>query len=229
MTALTRRARPPRPSPSPSPATLTCFDALLPSIGPQDGEQSIPDFIAAGLDFPDWVELAAPRPYAIISTYSRHVPLRRSPRHRHRSPPLLRPLRPRLRRNANRTTRIHPASPPAPRSTPTPSNTIPATAALQLITGTGGHGNLGPITRQIVCFFMTHLGKLDTAHPILPPPPRTRNAARSHYPQPSKRRPAGHPHRPGRHQLPRQRNRPLPQPETRTPDRSHQSPTLQLR
>ena len=32
-------------------------------------EQSIPGFIAAGLDFPDWVELTAPRfRYAIIST-----------------------------------------------------------------------------------------------------------------------------------------------------------------
>lgn len=47
---------------------ITSFDALLPSIGPQDAEQSIPNFIASGLDLPDWVELAAPRPYAIIST-----------------------------------------------------------------------------------------------------------------------------------------------------------------
>ena len=47
---------------------ITSFDALLPSIGPQDAEQSIPNFIASGLDLPDWVEVAAPRPYAIIST-----------------------------------------------------------------------------------------------------------------------------------------------------------------
>lgn len=47
---------------------ITSFDTLLPSIGPQDAEQSIPGFIASGLDFPDWVELAAPRPYAIIAT-----------------------------------------------------------------------------------------------------------------------------------------------------------------
>src|SRR6185437_1363310 len=46
----------------------TSFDTLLPSIGPQDAEQSTPGFIASGLDFPDWVELAAPRPYAIIAT-----------------------------------------------------------------------------------------------------------------------------------------------------------------
>ncbi|WP_103932442.1 alpha/beta hydrolase family protein [Bryocella elongata] len=47
---------------------ITSFDALLPSLGPQDAEQSIPNFIASGLDLPDWVEVAAPRPYAIIST-----------------------------------------------------------------------------------------------------------------------------------------------------------------
>ena len=47
---------------------VTDFDHLLSSIGPQDGEQSIPGFIAAGLDIADWVELAAPKPYAVIST-----------------------------------------------------------------------------------------------------------------------------------------------------------------
>ena len=44
------------------------FKHLLAGPGPQDGEQSIPGFIAAGLDVPDWVELAAPKPYAVIST-----------------------------------------------------------------------------------------------------------------------------------------------------------------
>ncbi|MGN6817445.1 MAG: alpha/beta hydrolase, partial [Sphingomonas sp.] len=44
------------------------FRHLLAGPGPQDGEQSIPGFIAAGLDLPDWVELAAPKPYAVIST-----------------------------------------------------------------------------------------------------------------------------------------------------------------
>ncbi len=46
---------------------ITSFDTLLPSIGPQDAEQSIPGFIAAGLDFPEG-GAAAPRPYAIIAT-----------------------------------------------------------------------------------------------------------------------------------------------------------------
>ena len=47
---------------------LTSFKELFPTQGPQDAEQTIPGFTAAGLDFADWVELAAPRSYAIIST-----------------------------------------------------------------------------------------------------------------------------------------------------------------
>jgi cephalosporin-C deacetylase-like acetyl esterase len=46
---------------------LTSFKELLPGNGPQDAEQTLPCFIAAGFDFADWVELAAPRPYAIIA------------------------------------------------------------------------------------------------------------------------------------------------------------------
>jgi dienelactone hydrolase len=48
---------------------ITSFEQLLPSpAGVQEAEQSIPHFIESGLDFADWVEAAAPRPYAIIST-----------------------------------------------------------------------------------------------------------------------------------------------------------------
>jgi cephalosporin-C deacetylase-like acetyl esterase len=46
---------------------ITSFKELLPGNGPQDAEQTLPGFLAAGLDFADWVELAAPRPYAIIA------------------------------------------------------------------------------------------------------------------------------------------------------------------
>jgi dienelactone hydrolase len=53
-------------------AAAACFVTnmrhLLASVGPQEGEQSIPGFTAAGFDLSDWVELAAPRPYAIVST-----------------------------------------------------------------------------------------------------------------------------------------------------------------
>jgi cephalosporin-C deacetylase-like acetyl esterase len=46
---------------------LTSFKELLPGNGPQDAEQTLPNFIADGLDFADWVELTAPRPYAIVA------------------------------------------------------------------------------------------------------------------------------------------------------------------
>jgi cephalosporin-C deacetylase-like acetyl esterase len=47
---------------------ITSFNELLPTLGPQEAEQTIPNFIQDGLGFPDWVETAAPKPYAIIST-----------------------------------------------------------------------------------------------------------------------------------------------------------------
>ena len=48
---------------------ITSFEELLGSpTGVQDAEQTIPHFVEEGLDFGDWVELAAPRPYAIVST-----------------------------------------------------------------------------------------------------------------------------------------------------------------
>ena len=48
---------------------ITSFGELLPSAtGAQEAEQSIPHFIEQGLDFGDWIELFAPKPYAIIST-----------------------------------------------------------------------------------------------------------------------------------------------------------------
>ncbi|MEO5822973.1 MAG: acetylxylan esterase [Vicinamibacteraceae bacterium] len=40
---------------------ITSFKTLMPGNGPQDAEQTLPRFIASGLDFADWVELAAPR------------------------------------------------------------------------------------------------------------------------------------------------------------------------
>jgi cephalosporin-C deacetylase-like acetyl esterase len=47
---------------------ITSFEKLLTSAGPQEAEQTIPQFLSYGLDFADWVTLAAPRPYAIVST-----------------------------------------------------------------------------------------------------------------------------------------------------------------
>ena len=55
---------------------ITAFQELLPSkTGVQEAEQSIPGFISNGLDFADWVELAAPKPYAIVSTTEDMFPI----------------------------------------------------------------------------------------------------------------------------------------------------------
>jgi cephalosporin-C deacetylase-like acetyl esterase len=54
---------------------ITSFKELLPSAtGVQEAEQSIPHFIEQGLDFPDYVELFAPKPYAVISTMADMFP-----------------------------------------------------------------------------------------------------------------------------------------------------------
>jgi dienelactone hydrolase len=47
---------------------ISNYQEILNSTGAQDAEQTLPNFVANGLDFADWVELCAPRPYAIIST-----------------------------------------------------------------------------------------------------------------------------------------------------------------
>ena len=47
---------------------ITSMKELLPGTGNQEAEQSIPNFLADGFDFGDWVEMAAPIPYAIVST-----------------------------------------------------------------------------------------------------------------------------------------------------------------
>ena len=54
---------------------LTSFTALLPGNGPQDAEQTLPGFLASGLDFADWVELAAPRPVAIVGFENDFFPI----------------------------------------------------------------------------------------------------------------------------------------------------------
>jgi cephalosporin-C deacetylase-like acetyl esterase len=54
---------------------ITSFKELLPSAtGVQEAEQSIPHFIEQGLDFADYVELFAPKPYAVISTMADMFP-----------------------------------------------------------------------------------------------------------------------------------------------------------
>jgi cephalosporin-C deacetylase-like acetyl esterase len=147
---------------------ITSFSTLLPAIGPQDAEQSSPNFIASGLDFPDWVELAAPRSYAIIATASDMFPWAgalASATEARRFYALFDPA------NAGTPTgNPQPGIPTGPTLNPDTPNAVPASANLQFITGIGGHGNLRPLTSQIVSFFLVHLAHSDAA-PILPPPP----------------------------------------------------------
>ena len=147
---------------------LTSFDTLLPTLGPQDAEQSTPNFIASGLDFPDWVEVAAPRSYAIISTAQDMFPYAgalATATETRRFYTLFDPAS-----AGTPTGNQPPGIPIGPTLNPDTSNSIPATAPVQWITGIGRHGNLGPIAGQIVSFFLTNLAHSDAA-PILPAPP----------------------------------------------------------
>lgn len=149
---------------------ITSFDALLPALGPQDAEQSTPRFISSGLGFPDWIELAAPRPYAVLSTYSDMFPFagaRSTVIEARRFYSLFDP--------ASAGTRISGAEPSIP---PTPSaparnddttNAVSPQARLQWITGPGRHGALMPIMGDIVSFFLRNLQpNADADHPFLP-------------------------------------------------------------
>jgi len=150
----------------------TSFDTLLPALGPQDGEQSIPHFIASGFDLPDWIELAAPRSYAVVATYSDMFPFagaRSTVIEARRFYSLFDP-----------SSAGVPSDTGSPRVPPTPAgpalnadttNEIPLTAPLQFITGPGHHGALGPIMGDIVGFFIRNLkAGTDATHLILPSP-----------------------------------------------------------
>jgi cephalosporin-C deacetylase-like acetyl esterase len=149
---------------------ITSFDALLPSLGPQDAEQSTPRFISSGLDFPDWVELAAPRPYAVISTYSDMFSFdgaRSTVIEARRFYSLFDPAS-----AGTSSSGAPPSVPPTPTdpalNTDT-TNSVPPTARLQWITGPGRHAALGPIMGDIVSFFIRNLQPgADADHPVLP-------------------------------------------------------------
>ena len=147
---------------------ITSFDTLLPSIGPQDAEQSTPNFIASGFDFPDWIELAAPRPYAVVGTVGDMFPwkgLLASATEARRFYSLFDPAA-----EGTPTGKPLPPTPTGPTLNPDTSNTIAPTAPFQVIAGIGGHGNLRPLTSQIVSFFLVNLAH-SSAAPIVPPPP----------------------------------------------------------
>ena len=105
---------------------ITSFHELLPSrTGVQEAEQSIPHFIQQGLDFPDWVEQMAPKPYAIVSTTEDMFPFEGA------------------RQSYEEARRFY--------------GIYGAEDRIQWISGPGGHGNLGPISPQILGFFTKYL------------------------------------------------------------------------
>lgn len=149
---------------------ITSFDALLPALGPQDAEQSTPGFISSGLGFPDWIELAAPRPYAVLSTYSDMFPFagaRSTVIEARRIYSLFNP--------ASAGTPTSSAAPSVPPTPTTPAlntdttNAVSPQARLQWITSPGGHGALMPIMGNIVSFYLRNLQPdADADHPFLP-------------------------------------------------------------
>lgn len=149
----------------------TSFDALLSSIGPQDAEQSTPRFISSGLGFPDWSEMAAPRPYAVIATYSDMFPFegaRATVTEARRFYALFDAASAGIPANGEASTA--PPTPTEPAMNADTTNRVPLTARLQFITGPGHHGALRPIMGNILGFFMRNLEPgADADHPKIPP------------------------------------------------------------
>lgn len=149
---------------------ITSFDALLPTKGPQEAEQSEPRFLSSGLDFPDWIELAAPRPYAVISTYADMFPFagaRATVIEARKFYALFNPAAEGA--PAGNAPPSIPPVPDGPAWNPDTTNPILKTAPLQWITGPGHHGALAPIMGEILSFFMRNLEPgSDADHPKVP-------------------------------------------------------------
>ncbi len=145
---------------------ITTFDELLPVLGPQDGEQSSPRFLSSGLDFADLIEVAAPRPYAVISTYSDMFPFAgavKTVTEARRFYTLFDPASAGTLSAAVSST--PPSEPTAAALNTDTKNEVSPSAALQFITGPGRHATLGPITPQILSFFMRNLAPgVDAKH-----------------------------------------------------------------
>jgi dienelactone hydrolase len=116
---------------------FTSFTELIASPqGAQDAEQSIPHFIQQGMDFPDWAEAFAPKPYAIVSTENDMFPFAGA------------------RTTVDEARRFY--------------RLYGADDKLEWITGPGGHGNLGPISPQILAFFTKNLKGTEPDPPFTP-------------------------------------------------------------
>ena len=116
---------------------ITSFQELLRSAtGNQEAEQSLPNFLSQGLDFADWIEAAAPRPYAIVSTLEDMFPIAGAQQ---------------TYEEAKRFYALY-----GEEEQP------------QLITAPGGHGNLGPVSQDILSFFAKHLNARGMTTPFTP-------------------------------------------------------------
>ena len=185
---------------------LTTMDTLLPSIGAQDAEQSTPGFIASGFDFADWVELAAPRAYAMVGTTGDMFPwagFLQTAQEARRFYSLfdataagVSAMDSRRSFDSGRSTTSAQddssvgggakadsgdggqrsaisdqlPTPTGPTLNPDTANAVPASSPFQVIAGIGGHGNLRPITSQIVGFFLVHLAGRSADTYVAPPP-----------------------------------------------------------
>ena len=113
--------------------------------------------------FGDWVELAAPRPYAIIGTVQDMFPwqgLLASAREARRFYSLFDPAQ------GTPTGRPEPPTPTGPTMNPDTSNGVPLTAPLQVIAGIGKHANIRPLDADILRFFLLNLAH-SSATPVL--------------------------------------------------------------
>ena len=149
---------------------ITSFNALLPTLGPQDAEQSSPRFLSSGLDFADLIEAAAPRPYAVISTYDDMFPFagaRGSVAEARRFYALFDTAS--AGTSAERAMPATDATPTQPALNIDTSHEVSPAARLQFITGPGRHAALAPILGQILGFFLRNLEPgADADHPVLP-------------------------------------------------------------
>src|SRR5689334_2154106 len=70
LSALDDRIRVAAPS-----CYITSWRRLLETIGPQDAEQVFPNWLRDGLDFPDFLYAAAPKPYLVLSAIRDFFPI----------------------------------------------------------------------------------------------------------------------------------------------------------
>jgi cephalosporin-C deacetylase-like acetyl esterase len=152
---------------------ITSFDTLLPTLGPQDAEQSTPRWVSSGLDFPDWIEAAAPRPYAVISTYSDMFPFAGARASVAEARRFYAHFSVAGAEASSSNVSLAPVEiPTEPALNVDTADPVSPTAPLQFITGPGHHGALTPILDKILSFFVRNLEPdVDAGHPILPATP----------------------------------------------------------